>query len=215
MLNNEDYLNIFHEIKNSITLIASSLQLVEKKHPEVNTFDYWNEAMSEIAFLKGMVTELSAARLTNRENFKLVDLCTFIDSVINAMRAFTCENFHYEVELASPTAPVKMDATLMKQAITNLLKNAYEAMNCSGTVRIVISTIKDHAQISIIDQGGGLDPSFADNIFEPFITSKTGGSGLGLAITKQIIEFHQGTLTYESRVDDGCTFTVTLPFNQS
>ncbi len=215
MLNNEDYLNIFHEIKNSITLIASSLQLVEKKHPEVNTFDYWNEAMSEIAFLRGMVTELSSARLTNRENFKPVDLCALLENVIDAMYAFTCESFHFEIQQVSTTQPVYMDAMLMKQAITNLLKNAYEAMHCSGTVRIVLGTVNDHAQISIIDQGGGLDPSFADNIFEPFITSKTGGSGLGLAITKQIIEFHQGTLTYESRVGDGCTFTVTLPFTQS
>lgn len=52
LLNNEDYLNIFHEIKNSITLVNGSLQLVAKKHPEVCEFDYWNEAMSEISFLK-------------------------------------------------------------------------------------------------------------------------------------------------------------------
>ncbi|MBS5420406.1 MAG: ATP-binding protein, partial [Roseburia sp.] len=63
MLNSEDYLNIFHEIKNSITLISSSLQLVEKKHPEVSDFAYWAETMSEITSLRNMVTELSSARL--------------------------------------------------------------------------------------------------------------------------------------------------------
>ena len=62
LLSNEDYLHIFHEIKNSITLINSSLQLVEKKHPEVREFDYWSESMSELCFLKNMVIQLSSAQ---------------------------------------------------------------------------------------------------------------------------------------------------------
>lgn len=60
MLSNEDYLNIFHEIKNSITLINSTLQLVAKAHPEVADYEYWSEAMSEIDFLKSMVTQFSS-----------------------------------------------------------------------------------------------------------------------------------------------------------
>ena len=67
----------------------------------------------------------------------------------------------------------------------------------------------------LTDYGGGLDPAFADSIFEPFITSKNGGSGLGLVITKQIVESHHGTIHCDSRPGDGCTFTLTLPLTQS
>ena len=73
MLNKNDYLTIFHEIKNSITLIGSSLQLLEKKHPQVQQFDYWNESMAEIAFLKKIVTELSANRLGDSLHFSQVN----------------------------------------------------------------------------------------------------------------------------------------------
>ena len=68
---------------------------------------------------------------------------------------------------------------------------------------------------TVTDYGGGLDPAFADSIFEPFITSKNGGSGLGLVITKQIVESHHGTIHCDSRPGDGCTFTLTLPLTQS
>ena len=171
MLNSEDYLNIFHEIKNSITLISSSLQLVEKKHPEVSDFAYWAETMSEITSLRNMVTE----------NLPEIDI----------------------------------DPQLLKQALINLLKNAYEAMDKSGTVIIRVSSENDVVLIAVTDYGGGLDPAFADSIFEPFITSKNGGSGLGLVITKQIVESHHGTIHCDSRPGDGCTFTLTLPLTQS
>lgn len=215
MLNNNDYLNIFHEIKNSITLIGSSLQLVAKKHPEVTVFDYWDETMSEISFLREMVTELSCARPANHENFKPMDLHTLMEHIAYSTSAIISEDFHCDVHFSEITQPVEMDAMLMKQAIINLLKNGYEAMHNTGLIRINISTENDHARIDIIDQGGGLDPAFADKIFDSFVTSKNGGSGLGLAITKQIVESHQGTLTCESRPGDGCTFTIMLPFSQS
>ena len=175
MLNSEDYLNIFHEIKNSITLISSSLQLVEKKHPEVSDFAYWAETMS----------------------------------------AFTALDFHCNIITEENLPEIDIDPQLLKQALINLLKNAYEAMDKSGTVTIRVSSENDVVLIAVTDYGGGLDPAFADSIFEPFITSKNGGSGLGLVITKQIVESHHGTIHCDSRPGDGCTFTLTLPLTQS
>lgn len=215
MLTSEDYSTIFHEIKNSITLIGSSLQLVEKKHPEIAQFPYWAESMSEIAFLRSMVTELSTSRLCSHLNLCQVDLYSYIDSVCRSLGALTLNNFHCEI-IAPDTLPaIWIDRQLVKQALTNLLKNAYEAMNQSGTVTLLLSQSSSCVQIDIIDHGGGLDPAFADYIFEPFITSKDGGSGLGLVITRQIIESHHGTITCNSRPGDGCTFTITLPVSQT
>ena len=103
----------------------------------------------------------------------------------------------------------------MKQSFINLLKNAYEAMNKTGTVKINVFARNNSVQIDVTDYGGGLDPAFADSIFEPFITSKNGGSGLGLVITKQIVDSHHGSIECESRPGDGCTFTIILPITQS
>lgn len=215
MLNNEDYLNIFHEIKNSITLVNGSLQLVAKKHPEVCEFDYWNEAMSEIEFLKNMVTQLSSARLCNQLNLMQINIYSFIHQISSSIRALSWNDFSCNILLDEDLPLIELDPQLIKQAIVNIIKNAYEAMDCTGTASLHVSYEKDLMHIAITDHGGGLDPAIADNIFQPFITSKTGGSGLGLVITRQIIESHHGTLECVSRPGDGCTFTITLPLTQS
>lgn len=215
MLNNEDYLNIFHEIKNSITLINSSLQLVEKKHPEVSTFDYWNETMSEITFLKNMVTQLSSARLCNHLNLTEVNLNTFMKQIQDTISMLSHDNLQCELTIEEQLPSITMDSQLIRQAIVNLAKNACEAMKNTGTVLLSVSAEDSQIHISITDHGGGLDPALAEHIFEPFITSKNGGSGLGLVITRQIVESHHGTLVCDSRPNDGCTFTITLPITQN
>lgn len=215
VLNNEDYLNIFHEIKNSITLINSSLQLVEKKHPEVNTFDYWHETMSEIVFLKNMVTQLSSARLCSQLHLDEVDMAIFMTQIQETVSMLSQNDFCCELTMDDTIPTVILDPQLIRQAIVNLAKNACEAMKETGTVRLHVFMGNAQLHIAVIDQGGGLDPALAENIFDPFITSKTGGSGLGLVITRQIVEAHHGTLTYDSRPNDGCTFMITLPLTQS
>lgn len=215
MLNNEDYLNIFHEIKNSITLVNGSLQLLAKRHPEVCDFDYWNEAMSEIDFLKNLVTQLSSVRLCTQQNLMQINIYSYMHQITNSIRALSWKNFCYNIELDEDLPLIEVDPQLLKQAIVNLIKNAYEAMGQTDAVAIHVYFSDGLLHIAISDHGGGLDPGIAENVFQPFITSKTGGSGLGLVITKQIIESHNGTLTCESRPGDGCTFTISLPVTQN
>lgn len=215
LLKNEDYLTIFHEIKNSITLVNGTLQLVAKKHPEVSGFEYWDEAMSEIDFLRGMVTQLSSARLCNHLNLMQVNIYSFMHQFSMSMHDSTWSDFSCVIELDENLPLIELDPQLIRQAIINLVKNAYEAMNHIGIVNINVSCQYPHMSIVIADHGGGLDPAIENSIFEPFITSKTGGSGIGLSLTKQIIEFHHGTISYESRPGDGCTFIICLPLTQS
>lgn len=214
MLNNEDYLNIFHEIKNSITLISGSLQLVAKKHPEVYYFDYWHEAMSEIDFLKNIVTQLSSTRLYGNPKVTRLDIHTLIHQIENSIRAFSWKDFRCLLSIEENLPFIELDTQLIKQAVVNIIKNAYEATDAPDTIELCVFSRNEYLHITITDHGGGLDPAIAASIFQPFITSKTGGSGLGLVITQQIVESHHGTLTCDSRPGDGCTFTITLPFSQ-
>lgn len=215
MLNSEDYLTIFHEIKNSITLIGSSLQLVEQKHPEVNHYAYWTETMSEVASLRDIVTELSSARLCNRLNLKPIQIYPYIQEILDSAHSLSLCGFRCEMIADDSLPVVELDARLIRHALVNLLKNACEAMNGTGTVRVRLAAQNDSLRIDVTDHGGGLDPAFADRIFEPFVTSKSNGSGLGLVITKQIVEAHHGTISCISRQGDGCTFTLTLPLKQN
>ena len=129
LLSNEDYLHIFHEIKNSITLINSSLQLVEKKHPEVREFDYWSESMSELCFLKNMVIQLSSARLCNQLNLMQVSIYSFMHQIDTSIRVLSWKNFVCNFQLEENLPLIELDPQLLKQAVINIIKNAFEAMH--------------------------------------------------------------------------------------
>jgi signal transduction histidine kinase len=162
-----------------------------------------------------MVTQLSSARLCNQLNLMQSNLYSFMHQIGSSIRALSWQNFNCTIHLENDLPLVEIDPQLLKQAIVNIIKNAYEAMDCCGSAMINVSESDGMVHIAITDYGGGLDPSLEENIFDSFITSKTGGSGLGLVITKQIVEAHHGTLSCSSRPGDGCTFTISIPPTQN
>ena len=190
----EDYAKIFHEIKNYITCISSSLQLIEKTHPEVTDYPYWKDTISDVWALKKMVIEISSARL-----------CSFYTALCGS-KDFLC-SFKTEPDL--PELPI--DSDRLKRAIFNLIKNSYEAMDGTGEITVSARSEADFVCIDVIDSGGGISPDYLEKIFTPFSTTKQNGTGLGLLITKQTVEAHGGHLTVDSRPHDGCTFSIYLP----
>ncbi len=101
----------------------------------------------------------------------------------------------------------------LKQVFLNLLKNAAEATaSPEGQVEVTASQEESHVLIRIRDNGCGIPEEYLPRIWEPFFTTKgQAGTGLGLDLCRQIVEAHGGTLTVESRVGQGTTFTVRLP----
>ena len=212
MLKTLDYMNIFHEIKNSITLISSSLQLVAKKHPDVTEYEYWNEASQELTYLRNLVIELSQTNVSQSLNTHPVNIYDLVAEITSSFKGLSEDSdFHCKTDIARNLPLISMDPIKMKQAITNLLKNAYDAMQQTGTVYLNIYTNNSFLQVDVIDFGGGILDSVKDSLFNVFVTSKESGTGLGLAITKQIIEAHSGQIVYQSRPNDGCTFSLLLP----
>jgi signal transduction histidine kinase len=97
----------------------------------------------------------------------------------------------------------------------NIILNAIQAMEEGGTLSIVTEAGekggRKSVRIIVSDTGRGIPPEELDKIFVPFFTTKTQGTGLGLPICKQLLEQHGGTITVESRVGRGTTFTIDLP----
>lgn len=214
MLSAYEYMEIFHETKNSITLINSSLQLMLKKHPEVANFEFWNEAMQELTFLRNMISELSQNQSCEPLNLKPESIYDLLHEITDSVRSLedNCD-FHCNLTIEENLPLIPMDKLRIKQLLTNLMKNAYEAMNETGTINLNIYQENDFIRIDIIDFGGGIPKEVENTLFDLFISSKPNGSGLGLAISKKIIEAHAGKLLYESRPGDGCTFSVLLPLH--
>ena len=122
------------------------------------------------------------------------------------------------VDLPGEPPALEADPYRLHQILLNLVGNAVKFTH-RGRVEIRVRSTTDGVSIVVADTGVGIPSSFLPNVFEEFrqadagTTRRYGGSGLGLAIAKRLTELHGGTIAVESRLDQGSTFTVTLPSN--
>jgi two-component system NtrC family sensor kinase len=114
-------------------------------------------------------------------------------------------------ELTAGLAPVNADKDQLKQIFENLMTNALQAMGVGGVLTLVTSQEKDSIVVKVKDTGVGIAEENIKSIFQPFFTTKDKGIGLGLAIVSEIVKKHQGTISVESRLGKGTTFTVVFP----
>jgi signal transduction histidine kinase len=128
------------------------------------------------------------------------------------------------IEIARDLPMIEADQNQLCQVFTNLLTNAFEAMEGKGHIAIgaEASAIEDPALagsepltpsviVDVADDGPGVPTDLADKIFDPFFTTKPQGSGLGLAIVRKIVDAHDGRIDLSSTAPSGTKFRVTLP----
>ena len=104
-----------------------------------------------------------------------------------------------------------IDAELMKQALINILQNAFEATEQNGTVKVESYKESTNAIITISDTGKGISEKNLKKIFDLYFTTKKDGNGLGLSITQKIISQHNGSIELLSEENIGTTFKIILP----
>ena len=127
------------------------------------------------------------------------------------------ENFFMEdvatmpADVPDPRLPVKVDVDLMKQAFLNVVINGVQAMPQGGV--LTVSARRESAQVivEIQDQGGGIPQDMHEKIFELYFTTKKEGSGIGLAQTYQILQWHYGSVDFESAETTGTIFRFQIP----
>jgi signal transduction histidine kinase len=148
-----------------------------------------------------------------------VDVPALIESVLRIYsNKFSTKNIRIEREIGE-CPPIQGLAGELKQAMSNLISNAADAVSENGTIRVklvCVETAEGKAvQVMIEDDGPGIAPDHRDRIFEPFFTTKKDvGTGLGLWVTKEIINRHGGNIQVRSRDgknSSGAVFHVVLP----
>ena len=115
------------------------------------------------------------------------------------------------LDLTQSRPRIEMDLEKVKRVVCNLAKNAVDAMPNGGKLTIASYESNDNVEIAFADTGIGMTKEVVEKIWTPFFTTKAKGMGLGLAICKRIIEAHEGSISVESTVGEGTTFTVTIP----
>jgi signal transduction histidine kinase len=120
------------------------------------------------------------------------------------------ENSRIETVFKLPDIEVSVDEVLMRQAVSNLLQNAVEAMPDGGTLTIEAQTNRD-LKIVVRDTGTGIPSDKLKKIFLPFFTLKDTGVGMGLALAHKIVTSHGGRIDVASTVGKGTVFSIILP----
>jgi len=106
---------------------------------------------------------------------------------------------------------IKIDSEKMKRVFANLVKNAVDAMPNGGKLTITSRKIDARVEITFADNGQGMTQEVMQKIWTPFFTTKAKGMGLGLPVCKRIVEAHKGSISVNSKVNKGTTFTITIP----
>jgi signal transduction histidine kinase len=135
-----------------------------------------------------------------------------VDVVELALDIFNEDFIHFESNKEEITA--KLDRTQLIRIITNLVKNAIQSIPDEQEFKQILVSVNEHNEhvlIQVEDNGTGIEFEDRDHVFEPKFTTKTSGMGLGLGIIKNIIENYKGTITFETELGKGTTFTVSLP----
>jgi signal transduction histidine kinase len=170
-------------------------------------------------------TELLSQVVTNFLNFARPAQLTLADVDLRAICERAADEFRADaralggdVEIQGEFGVIDGDEVLLRQAMSNLLRNALEA--CAGAEvppRIVIQSELDLAakvsRIAVTDNGPGVPPALRERVFQPFFTRRRNGTGLGLALVQKIIVFHNGRIVVAATPQGGANFQVTLPLH--
>jgi len=205
---------VAHEVKNPINAIVLHLQLLQNKlaQQEPDTRRHMDIIDSEIRRLDRVVQTLVDFTRPRDLHLEEVDLRRLLEDVAQ-LAAPDAEQHGVTIEphLAEERLPVKVDVDLMKQAILNVVINGVQAMPAGGT--LTISAQRDNGVVTaeVHDQGGGIPKEMHDKVFELYFTTKKDGSGIGLAQTYQILQWHYGSVDFESTDGIGTVFRFQIP----
>ncbi len=135
------------------------------------------------------------------------------DAAALAIIGADAEGIEVKWDLSPEVGELSLDRVQIQQVVTNLIRNAIDAMHSSPRKVLTISTKKTSggASVSIADTGPGLNDELKDKLFEPFVSDKDDGMGVGLSISKSIIDAHQGEISAANLDSGGCVFTFKLP----
>ena len=197
---------ISHEIRNPLTLISSSLQIMELEHPEVKEFFNWKQTMDDVDFMCSLLNELSDYNNGNTLHLSVFSIEQLLKNIaVSFAISLESEQSVYPIEFTSRIMPdmgsFTGDKIKLEEVILNLLRNAKDAVmeQSYRKIRLTADRIDDRIVIRCKDNGCGIPEDLQKTIFEPFITHKPGGTGLGLAVSKRIIEAHKGTLSFPKK----------------
>lgn len=198
--------SIAHDLRNSLTVIKGSLDILKTKNENKNEFEEKqfnkiNDSINQIEYLTKDILEYSKIKKLEKTRISVLEL---INEAINSIEVPN----EIEIKLPKNDFVIFVDKIKMQTVITNIIKNAVDALGKKGTITIKADSTQRESSIVISDTGMGIKLSDLEHIFEPLYTTKQKGTGLGLASCQRIVNEHGGHIDVKI---NPTTFIIKLP----
>jgi two-component system nitrogen regulation sensor histidine kinase NtrY len=204
---------IAHEIKNPLTPIQLSAERLRRKYGSVITEDRevfeqcTDTIIRQVDDIKRMVDEFSKFARMPKAMMAAEDVADTVRQVVFLMRVGNTD-IDIDLEITEDPMPARFDRRLISQALTNIIKNATEAIVAippaeRGRGRIHVTAVRENNDIiiDVVDNGIGLPQENRNRLLEPYVTTREKGTGLGLAIVGRILEEHGGRVELHEAAD--------------
>jgi len=216
-----------HEIKNPLTPIQLSAERIRRRYlgsmkdMEAEVLDRATQTIvAQVEAMRDMVNAFSEYARAPELTLSRFELNQLIREVAYLYREEGSQ-VRMQLDLDDSLREVYADNVRLRQLLHNLIRNSMEATESVADARVQIGTHvvdfkgRQFAEITVSDNGPGIDAEAMDRLFDPYVTTKTKGTGLGLAIVKKLVEEHGGTVAAENPKGGGACIIVRLPMGES
>ncbi|MCV0400808.1 MAG: GHKL domain-containing protein [Nitrosopumilus sp.] len=199
---------IAHDIRNPLTVIQSSIEILKSKYPEIyeKEIHKFNAIITSINRIDHQITDVLGFVNTKKLDFALNDLSEILNSALEGITIPRTVN----VNKSKNNVPIYCDFESIRVVFVNILLNAIQAMNNLGKIDIQIIRDDDNVLVSFENSGVPIPEKTISKIFDPLFTTKQEGTGLGLVSCQRIIEAHNGKISVQNHPTK---FTISLPIN--
>lgn len=196
---------ITHEIKNPLAVCKAYIDMFDYNDIECAK-KYVPIISSEIDKLLILLQDFLLVNKKNI-NFDIMDMNMLLEDVTNSLKEL--KNYNINLNIGDDEVLINGDYNRLTQVMSNLIKNSFEAG--ADKVDIESNIIDNKLELKVIDNGEGIDMNNIKNVYTPFYTTKIDGTGLGVPLSKEIIEAHNGELSYINNKGKGVCAKVVIP----
>ena len=207
---------IAHEVRNPLSSIKMSLQILEKRlHPIGNDLKRFGIALREVEHLEKLVNDVLIFARPAPPRKEPTDIRKVVGNALAmAEKGILEKKIRVQPRFSDSVPLLPLDAAMLEQALLNLILNAIDAMNEEGILTISIQPAgvgEGGADVEIVDNGCGIEEKDMRHLFNPFFTRKRFGTGLGLTQVKKIVDLHQGIVDIFSTAGEGTRVRIRFP----
>ncbi|WP_422926012.1 sensor histidine kinase [Singulisphaera sp. PoT] len=203
---------IAHEVGNPLAALSSLVQMLQRRDPDPYTSEKLELAARQLGRIQRTIRELIDYSRPGSSQRAKVRPAEIVEEALGIAKYYQrTKKRAITIDLAPDLPTIRAVRDHLIQVVLNLVLNAVDATEEGGRIHLEAHAEDGWFELSIQDEGRGIDETNLERVFQPFFTTKPHGTGLGLFVCKQIVDEMGGTLHCESGLDQGSTFTVRLP----